>query len=168
MTKMKRNAIRKSKIRLRKTRATYTVALFLAAAHFAGAQDQRPALLTIEVDNVVGYIIDSPDQSKFGTDPKIVPNAPSRDFVPVFWMADVTAVNGKPAKGTWTGKGNQAAISPAPTAGTGTAIGDSPAALAWDWVLEIQNPDGTPSAPSCAAAGVARLRRPVRRPRLPI
>jgi hypothetical protein len=117
--------------------------LLLATSSPAWADDP-PAILSVDVNNVVIYQLDNPDVTKFGTNPNIVPNVANRNFVPVVWMADITAVNGKPAKGMWTAKGNAAAVSRTPTASTGTAIGDSPATVFWDWVFEIQNPDGTP------------------------
>ncbi len=121
-----------------------TATVLLVASSVAWAEEPPAAILTVEVDNVVGYVMDNPDVSKFGTNPSSIPSVISRDFAPVVWMADVTSVNGTPARGTWMAKGSAAAVSRTPTAGTGTAIGDSPAALIWDWVMEIQNPDGTP------------------------
>jgi hypothetical protein len=131
----------KTKIMARALKLIGTLAL---AANFPVRADDAPVILFVDVDNVVIYQLDNPDVTKFGTNPNVVPNVANRDFVPVVWIADIIGVNGKPAKGTWTAKGNAAAVSKAPIAGTATAIGDSPATVFWDWILEIQNPDGTP------------------------
>ena len=116
----------------------------LALAHGLGwSQSEPPAvILTVDIENIVIYQQDTTDVTKFATDPKIVPNRADRTFVPVMWLADIVAVNGKPSKGTWTARGTVLfrSATPAP----GMAIADSSSTVYWDWVFDILQEDGTP------------------------
>ena len=64
-----------------------------------------------------------------------------RNFVPVIWLADIVAVNGKPAKGTWTVRGTLLFRSTATS--PGNAVADSGAAFFFDWVFDVRQVDGT-------------------------
>src|SRR5205085_12633783 len=106
------------------------------------AQAPPPAVLTIDLENIVLYAGDTPDVSKLAATASKTTQAPSNNFYPVLWLGDVVAVNGKPAKGTWTVRGN--VLSRGPSATPGTAIADSSGALFFDWILDLMQPDGTP------------------------
>jgi hypothetical protein len=101
-----------------------------------------PVILTVDVDKVVVYEGDVSDVAKLATATTQTTGAPSNNFFPVLWIADIVAVNGSAARGTWTVKGNFLNLSKTP--GPGTAIADSGAALFFDWVFDIQQADGTP------------------------
>jgi hypothetical protein len=101
-----------------------------------------PVVLIVDVDKVVNYEGDVSDVTKLASATTQTTGTPARNFFPVLWIADIVAVNGGPARGTWTVKGNQLSLSRTP--GPGTGIADSGAALFFDWVLDIQQADGTP------------------------
>jgi len=68
---------------------------------------QQPAtILEIQVQNAVTYVDDLPDPSKLATAPGISPPA-TRSFMPWVFIADIVAVNGKPAKGVDVARANQ-------------------------------------------------------------
>ena len=114
-------------------------ALIFGVAGFG--QSAPPAILTVDIENVDIYQQDSGDSPRFASVPNIVPSASIRNFVPVIWIADVVAVNGKPAKGTWTVRGTQLSRAVVPT--PGTAIADSAAVFFFDWVFDVRLADGT-------------------------
>jgi len=116
----------------------------LLAAAFPGtvrAQTAPTVILAVDIENVVIYQQDSGDAAKFATDPGIVAPPAIRNFVPVIWIADVVAVNGKPAKGTWTVRGTL--VSRGTTISPGDAIADSGASFFFDWVFDVRQADGT-------------------------
>ena len=101
-----------------------------------------PVILAVDVADVVIYEGDVADVTKLATTTTQTMGTPANNFFPVLWIADIVAVNGSPARGTWTVKGNLLSLSKTP--GPGTAIADSGAALFFDWVFDIQQADGTP------------------------
>jgi len=101
-----------------------------------------PVILAVDVDKVVVYEGDVSDVTKLATTATETTGTPANNFYPVLWIADIVAVNGTPARGTWTVKGNLLSLSKTPT--PGVAIADSSAALFFDWVFDIQQADGTP------------------------
>jgi len=119
-------------------------AIALLGAAFGGTilgQTAPAAILAVDIENVVIYQQDFGDATKFATEPQIVPPPAIRNFVPVIWLADIVAVNGKPAKGTWTVRGTllsrSTALSP------GNAVSDSGASFFFDWVFDLRQVDGT-------------------------
>jgi hypothetical protein len=104
-------------------------------------QTAPPAILAVDLENIVIYEQDTGDAAKYATDPKIVSPPPIRNFVPVIWLADIVAVNGRPAKGTWTVRGTL--LSRGTTVTPGDAIADSGASFFFDWVFDIRQADGT-------------------------
>src|ERR1041385_1128182 len=106
----------------------------IAAVPALLAQSPPPAVVTVDVENIVEYEADVPDVSNMATVPSKTAGASSNNFYPVLWVADVVAVNGKPAKGTWTVRGNQLFRGPNQT--PGRAIADSSGAYFFDWVLD--------------------------------
>ena len=103
------------------------------------AQTAPAVMLSVNIENVVIYQQDFGDATRFATVPSIVPAPPIRNFVPVVWLADIVAVNGKPAKGTWTVRGTLVSRGTAP----GDAIADSGASFFFDWVFDVRQVDGT-------------------------
>jgi len=101
-----------------------------------------PVILTVDVDKVVNYGGDVSDVTKLASATAQTTLTPANNFLPALWIADIVAVNGTPARGTWTVKGNQLSLSRTP--GPGSGIADSGAAIFFDWVFDIQQADGTP------------------------
>ncbi len=99
------------------------------------------AILAVDIENVVIYQQDAGDATKFASNPNIVPPPAIRNFLPVIWLADFVAFNGKPAKGTWTVRGTL--LSRATAISAGNAIADSGASFFFDWVFDIRQVDGT-------------------------
>src|SRR5438128_1420018 len=80
----------------------------LTAVYCNPAQGQAPAAtLKVELQNVVEYQVDA-DLSKFGTNPNISRGGINSSgaapclSVPIVAFGDIVAVNGRPAKGTYT------------------------------------------------------------------
>jgi len=105
------------------------------------AQVPPPVIVTIDLENIVVYAGDTPDISKLAAATSRTTVVPSNNFYPVLWVSDIVAVNGKPAKGTWTVRGNQ--LFRSPTLAAGTAIADSGGAF-FDWIFDLMQRDGTP------------------------
>jgi uncharacterized protein (TIGR03437 family) len=116
--------------------------LTVAVAASLFAQTPPPVIVTVDVENIVEYEADVPDVSKLATIANKTAGASANNFYSVIWVADVVAVNGKPAKGTWTVRGNQLFRSPSAT--PGRAIADSSGAYFFDWVFDLMQQDGTP------------------------
>src|ERR1051325_2238117 len=80
---------------------------FLCLATFcqsARAQAVANSMLQIEVQNVVRYNEDVSDVTKFATNPSATPPTLPRNFYEVFLIGDIVAVNGSPARGTYTSR----------------------------------------------------------------
>jgi hypothetical protein len=120
--------------------------LCAACCQTASAQVAPATLLQIETDNNVRYIYDTPDVSAFGAVATAITQPYALAAVPTFatWIteADITAVNGKPAKGIYLTRQVAINLSPTPTAGQG--IADLVATNIVDRILVIMQPDGTP------------------------
>jgi len=139
------NAVVKGLVGNNQTRAYVLPKAILALAALSATvfgQTGPAAILTVDIENLVFYDQDTSDATKFATDPNIVPSKAHSTFVPQMFLADIVAVNGKPAKGTWTGRSTLLFSSATPT--PGVAIADSPGSNILDSVFEIQQQDGTP------------------------
>ena len=108
-----------------KLRPTGWLVLALAAfyAPTISGQTAPPAILAVDLENLVSYLQDTGDPGKFATSSSRVTPAVPRNFAPFVFVADVVAVNGKPARGTFTAHGTQLVRSPMLT--PGNAIADS-------------------------------------------
>jgi uncharacterized protein (TIGR03437 family) len=119
-----------------------TVLLLVVYCTLGHGQTAPPVILAVDLENIVNYEADVFDVSKLATVTTRTVGAAANNFVPVIWLGDVVAVNGKPAKGTWTVRGNilSRGTNPSP----GVAIADSSAVFFFDWILDILQPNGTP------------------------
>lgn len=122
-----------------------TVASVLAAcAATLVAQTPPVTILEIEVDNTVLYMQNVGDQPKIATSPGIValPAEAQRAFKWVGGFGDIVAVNGRPAKGSWTGRFLMFYCQPTYT--PGRMIADITCGCSHDELFSITYPDGTP------------------------
>ena len=111
---------------------------------------QAPAVTTLEVDveNFVVYVYDLTDPSKLATDqsrttsPLGAQPGGLKAFTPLIGIADIVAVNGAPAKGTWVTRG--IVLNLRTSALPGQAIADTIRNNITDQVFEILQTDGTP------------------------
>ena len=110
-----------------------------------------PVVLSIDVENRVFYQFDISDYLKLASEP-VRTNPPAvKTFASTLGIADIVAINGKPARGTWTlratvvnlGGGCQCGPEPV-SAASGTAIADTTRNNYLDVVWDILTPDGTP------------------------
>src|SRR5688572_24537188 len=125
--------------------------LLLAVAICPSALPQGPATtqLTIDVENFVIYMSDTPDITKLARNAAITPSigigslpTQTPNFTLNTGIGDIVAVNGQPAKGLFAsrsrGMGTTTSVSP------GRAIADIVRAAMREDVFEILQPDGTP------------------------
>jgi hypothetical protein len=120
-------------------------AVLLAAGNCCLALGQAPpAILTIDVANLVEYQADSYNPSNWGSNPNVTPWAGAREFDVVTILADIVAVNGKPAKGLYAGQTRVIGTTPESVPGTGKAIADVKRTAMREHIFEILQPDGTP------------------------
>ena len=119
-----------------------TVLLVAAHCTLALGQQPPPAILTIDVENVVEYQGDISDPSKFATSPNVTPSAGARAFSVNVAFGDIVAVNGQPAKGVYVGR--PVGITLTPTPKPGQAIADTTHASLRSHTFEILKIDGTP------------------------
>jgi uncharacterized protein (TIGR03437 family) len=110
----------------------------LAASGFA--QALPPVILEIDLENYVDYCSDVADYSKLATDPSATTSM-TRTFGTGVIVADIVAVNGKPARGTYvlTGQGLFLRTAPSP----GQIIADTVRNGFGSEMFEILQPDGT-------------------------
>jgi hypothetical protein len=104
--------------------------------------------LQVDVENFVVYTYDVTDPSKFATDQSKTTSSLGfqqgglRTFTPIIGIADIVAVNGTPAKGTWLTHGIVLNLQTNPL--PGQAIADTIRTNVTDQVFEISRSDGTP------------------------
>jgi len=100
-----------------------------------------PAVLTVEVTNVVGYLEDTSDLTKFATLPNATPSVAVRNFAFQEHIGDIVAVNGQPVKGTLVRDVRTAGVGPS------AALGEGIADVAWRGVMadvfEFLSDDGS-------------------------
>jgi hypothetical protein len=118
--------------------------LYAAAfSHLGLAQVPPASILRIDTTDVVLYIEDTSDPSKFATDPNVTtPGHPNNFFRNVF-IGDIRAVNGQPVLGTNTSTGpggGYVRVAPA----TGQAIADTVRNGVQVVSFEILKSNGTP------------------------
>src|SRR5690242_20090578 len=84
-----------------RTKSTLLTILCATACLRSGlAQTAPPTILEVDVENFVSYVMDTPDVTKYATLPNITPAAVPKNFYTTIALADIVAVNGRPAKGT--------------------------------------------------------------------
>jgi hypothetical protein len=118
------------------------VTLYAAAWQQAGtAQTAPPVILQVDIENMVQYFGDTSDPSKFATNANPT-SAMSRTFDAAVLMADIVAVNGKPAKGIWVARFQSVPLrlTPSPSMAIADVVRSGPG----DETYEILQPDGTP------------------------
>lgn len=120
--------------------AAWSVLAWMAAP--ARADALPPIVLQVDTDNVVIYIQDVFDVSKFATNPNITPPASQPTFSFFTGIGDIVAVNGQPAKGTWSYVFQRVNLTTSQTAGR--AIGDTSRQGLIQVNFEILAADGTP------------------------
>jgi hypothetical protein len=120
------------------------MAALLAAVYcsLALGQTPPPAILEVDVENVVEYQSDTSDLSRIATNPSVTPAVPPRTFFPVSGIGDIVAVNGQSAKGTVAFRAHAFDMRPAPN--PGQSIADTMRASIRYQTFEILKSDGTP------------------------
>jgi uncharacterized protein (TIGR03437 family) len=105
------------------------------------AQTSQPTILQIDLENFVRYVVDTSDTSRFATIPVLTPAVVPKDFGEFIAIADIVAVNGQPAKGTYMSRGRTVSLRPVPN--PGEVIADTNRSGAVDTRFEILSADGT-------------------------
>ncbi len=128
---------------IRKFSPILTVALMAICGGLSYGQSLSQTTLKIDVENAVEYQDDIGDPSQFATKPNTTPSKPPKNFYVVTLFADIVAVNGQPAKGTYIGRSRAVSLNPAATgAANAEAIGDVTRTALREHLFEILQPDG--------------------------
>src|SRR6266851_2022346 len=133
---------------LHRRNALATALCALACSQPALAQVAPPTTLQVDVENFVVYTYDVTDYSKFATDQSKTSSSLGlqqgglRTFTPIIGIADIVAVNGMPAKGTWLTRGT--VLNLQTSALPGQAVADTVRTHITEQVFEILQADGTP------------------------
>jgi uncharacterized protein (TIGR03437 family) len=106
------------------------------------AQVLSPTILEIDVENIVQYHEDTSDFTKFATNPNVTSPALAKNFGYFVIVGDIVAVNGQPAKGTFTNTTRTLTLRPSPN--PGEAIADTIRNTINSRNFEILNADATP------------------------
>ena len=104
-------------------RVLLAIAVCLASLQTGLAQVQTPTILRIDVENLVQYVGDTADPSKFATIPNLVAPPAVKNFGLNLSIGDIVAVNGQPAKGTMTRNSRVFNLTPSPIPGQAIADG---------------------------------------------
>ena len=132
----------KEETMIRKLRTFALIASCLVVySQAAFSQGVPSTVLQIDVENFVRYVEDISDPSKFATNPNVTPASVPKNFGAFIAIADIVAVNGQPAKGTFSTRGRVVNLRPAPN--PGEAIADTNRNVEEDMRFEILNVDGT-------------------------
>ena len=107
------------------------------------AQVSPAIILQVGVENLVQYVDDVGDPSKFATEPNFTTARDPRNFAQVVYLGDIVAVNGQSAKGTFSRVSTLLATTPSPTAGQ--AIADTTRGRVVADYFEILKSDGSPN-----------------------
>ena len=118
------------------------VCILAASVAVLLAQTPPVTILTIEADKTVFYWDDVGDPTRNATSATVPTRASVANFQPVLLLSDIVAVNGKPAKGVFVGRGISTLLRPAPTGGAG--ISDVTRNNVFDFHIEIQQANGPP------------------------
>jgi len=129
------------------------VGLCLAACSgLAWGQTAPPAILYVDVENMVQYCGNISDYSQLAATPSQM-SCTLRTFGDVIILADIVAVNGRPARGSLQVKAQSTNLRTAPTAGQ--AIADTVRNGPFFEALEILQPDGTPIGTFMAVGAIS-------------
>jgi uncharacterized protein (TIGR03437 family) len=129
-------------IMIRKYEIRLTTILAATLFCLPGWGQSAPAtILQIDIENWVEYVDDTPDTSKWATNPSPTPASIPRNFTVQFGIADIVAVNGQPVKGTMVRNLRNMNLSTAPS--PGQAMGDAPRGAAVTDYYEILKTDGS-------------------------
>ncbi|MDQ1472612.1 MAG: hypothetical protein QOJ99_4092 [Bryobacterales bacterium] len=122
------------------SRFVLTAATLISTAAISRADD--PVLLQLDATNLVSYVVDTPEVSKYGTlAGPVIPVVTGRPFQTAMIVGDIVAVNGKPAKGFWLARSFQFSNSPTPVAGQN--IADISRSGFYEQIFEVLQPDGS-------------------------
>jgi hypothetical protein len=102
----------------------------------------RLKIMEIDVVNWTRYLYDVADYSKLATISNATTPIQPRNFGTFLGVADIVAVDGKPAKGTWTARATIINMTPNPR--PGDAVADTVRGRMVDFSLEILEANGTP------------------------
>jgi hypothetical protein len=121
-----------------------SLAVVLVAWSFRGLGQEIPSIiLQIDFENNVQYNQDIADISKLATDPGKTTAAASKNFMSNVVIADIVAVNGRPARGIFFRERRTISLTPSP--GPGQAIADVARSFSgFQTAFEILQQDGTP------------------------
>jgi uncharacterized protein (TIGR03437 family) len=106
------------------------------------AQALSPTILRVDVENIVQYHEDISDFTKFATNPNITSPVVARNFGYFLIVGDIVAVNGQPARGTFTNTTRTLSMRPSPN--PGQAIADTVRSTVNSRTFEILDADATP------------------------
>lgn len=143
---------------------TFSMAVLLMAMCGRTAFGQAPAAtIYIELQNVVEYQVDTSDLSKYGTDPSVTQGKAAKGMgvgcagVQIIGYGDIVAVNGKPARGSYVGRGVSVCTSPNPVSGMNglNAISDTSWPSMRDETYEILQTDGITPVGTIMASGLS-------------
>jgi hypothetical protein len=107
---------------------------------YAALAQSAPAILQVDIENFVNYVEDTADITKYATLP-VRTAVPPKNFYAAVQIGDIVAVNGQPAKGTYTVSNRRINLSTTPT--PGNAIADTGRVSLQIFGAEFLTSDGT-------------------------
>ena len=125
-----------------KSKITILILWALACARLTLGQTPRATILQVDVENIVAYVEDTADSTRFATIQTITTPIQPRNFGNLVILGDIVAVNGQPVKGTAAFTNRGLNLRPAPT--PGQALADVNRNGQLNQVFEILRSDGTP------------------------
>lgn len=127
------------------------IVILIAAGCDNSARGQVSATtLTVGIENVVEYQVDTSDLSKWGTDPTPTTGKIAKGMgvgcvgVPVIGYGDIVSVNGEPARGTYVIQAVSVCMTPAPRAGLNAIADFTASSLRTETYYILQSDGVTP------------------------
>src|SRR4051812_7871904 len=102
-------------------------------------QGSSSVILAVDVENLVNYVGDVAEPSRFATNPNVTPAAVPKNFHGVAVLGDIVAVNGQPSKGVFAFVSRVLQLTRTPN--PGQAIADVVRTNANDQTFEILTSD---------------------------
>ena len=127
---------------MNRSRLSLLALMFGVLGSSRAAQAQTaPVILQVDIENFVNYVEDTTDITKYATLQNVTAAVNPKNFYAAVQIGDIVAVNGQPAKGTFTNSNRRINLTATPT--PGNSIADTGRVTMGIFAFEFLTSDGT-------------------------